>query len=141
MAIRVRGTAELANKFKTRAGAAAQDYKSGVEAGGADWEQNTVNAKPAYEAGVQESIAKGRYEKGVRKSGGAHYVKRASELGAQRYPTGVAAGADRWATNTAPYLQALQGMTLPPPGPRGGPQNQARASMVAQELRKLRDSQ
>lgn len=140
MGIRIRGSAELAQKFKTRAAGAAADYKSGVEGAGQDWEQNAANAEGAYEQGVQESIGKKRFGKGIRKSGGAHYAKRASELGSARFAQGVAAGADRWAQNTAPYLQALAGMQLPPPGPRRSPQNAARANFVAQELGKLRDS-
>lgn len=140
MGIRMRATPELAAKFKTRAGAAQNDYKAGVEGAAQDWETNTTNAEAAYEQGVQESIGKKRFGKGVRKSGGAHYVRRAVDLGTTRYVSGINAGADRWAQNTAPYLQALAGMTLPPPGPRRSPQNMARAQFTAETLGKLRDS-
>lgn len=141
MAIRIRPAGELAQKFKTRAGAASGDYKSGVEQAGAEWEQNAANAKDAYRDGVTEALGKGRFERGIHKSGAAHYTKRASELGSARYAGGVAAGADRWAQNTQPFLQALASMTLPPRGQRGSPQNALRANFVAQELGKLRDAQ
>lgn len=140
MGIRMRGAAELATKYKTRAGAATNDYKSGVEGAGQDWETNAANSESAFEQGVTEAIGKKRFGKGIRKAGGAHYAKRASDLGSTRYQAGVNAGADRWAQNTAPFLQALSGMTLPPPGPRRSPQNMQRAQFVAQELGKLRDS-
>jgi hypothetical protein len=134
MAIRIKDVATLANKFATRAAAAQADYKTGVEAAGGEWEANTAASEGTYQAGVQEAIAAGRYAKGVRASGAAHYVRRASELGSQRFVGGVQAGKDRWAQNTAPALQVIAGLTLPPRGPRRSPQNQQRSAAVATAL-------
>jgi len=138
MAIRIKDTGALANKFATRAGAAAGDYKDGVAAAGGDWETNAANSEGNYEAGVQEAIGAKRFAKGVRASGAAHYTKRATELGASRYPGGVQAGKDRWAQNTGPYLQMIAGLNLPPKGPRRSPQNMQRANAVALALGNMR---
>lgn len=137
MAIRMRPIGELAKKFGDRARAAAPDYKIGVEAAGADWEQNTVAGEQNYVDGVNAAIGRKAFGKGVRASGAAHYVKRASDLGSVRYGPGIQAGTDRWATNFLPFAQALASMTLPPPGPKRSPQNQARANFVAAELGKM----
>lgn len=139
-AIRMKSAAELAGKYKTRAGAAAKDYTDGVSQAGGDWETNTANSEQNYEQGVQQAVARKAFGKGVRNSGAAHYVKRAVELGGTRYQPGVNAGADRWASNTAPYLQAIAGMNLPPKGPRRSPQNQQRANAVAQMLGAMKES-
>lgn len=137
MGIRIRPVGELAIKFKNRAGAAGPEYKLGVEGAGADWESNTAASEPNYVAGVNAAMGRNAFSKGVRSSGAAHYVKRAAGDGALRYPTGIASGTERWAANTQPYLQALAAMTLPPPGPKRSPQNQARANFVAAELGKM----
>jgi hypothetical protein len=140
MAIRIRPAAELANKFRTRAQAAAPDYKVGVEQAGGDWETNAAASESNYDAGVQAAIGRKAFGKGVRASGAAHYVKRASGDGAVRYGPGIASGTERWTANTQPYLQALASMTLPPRGPRRSPANQQRANFVAAELGKMAEN-
>lgn len=140
-AIKIRDTATLASKYRTRAGAAQGDYKSGVEGAGADWEAGAKAGEGNYEAGVQEAIGKKRYGRGVSAAGASKYVKNAVDLGVARYPTGVAQGTDAWARNVQPSLDRLKSMNLPPKGPKGSPQNQQRAAMVALELRKLKDAQ
>jgi len=140
-AIKIRDTPALAQKYRTRAGAAQGDYKSGVEGAGADWEAGARAGEGNYEQGVQEAIGKKRYGRGVAAAGSAKYVKNATELGVARYPTGVAQGTDAWARNVQPSLDRLKSLNLPPKGPKGSPQNQQRAAMVALELRKLKDAQ
>ena len=140
MSIRIRPVGELALKFKQRAGAAASDYKIGVEGAGPDWETNAAASEPNYVAGVNAAIGRNAFGKGIRSAGAAHYVKRAAGDGVLRYPTGIASGTDRWAANTQPYLQALSAMTLPPKGPKRSPQNQQRANFVAAELGKMAES-
>lgn len=138
-AIKIADTAKLAQKYKTRAGAAQADYKAGVETAGADWEAGARAGEPNYVAGVQESIAKGRYGKGIASAGAAKYVKNAVDLGVQRYPQGINQGVDAWARGVQPAFDKLKSLQLPPPGPKRSPQNQQRANMVALELGKLKD--
>jgi hypothetical protein len=138
MAIRVKDTGSLAKKFVQRAGAAGGDYKTGVEASGQDWEAGARAGAANYEAGVQQSIADKRFERGVAAAGAGKYVQRASTLGAQRFPTGVAAAEGDWAKGAAPYLDAIKGMELPPRRPKGDPGNQQRAAAVAARLRQIK---
>lgn len=139
-AIKIGDTAKLALKYKTRAGAAQADYKAGVETAGADWEAGARAGEGNYVAGVQESISKGRYGKGIANAGAAKYVKNAVDLGVQRYPQGVAQGTDAWARGVQPAFDKLKSLQLPPKGPKRSPQNQQRANMVALELGKLKDA-
>lgn len=138
MSIRIKDVASLSNKFVARAGAAGGDYMDGVKAAGQDWETGAAAGEENFAAGVQQAIADKRFGKGIRASGAAHYVKRASELGAQRYPSGVQAAKDDWAAGSTPYLQALSGMDLPPRRPKGDPGNMARAQAVAARLRAIK---
>jgi hypothetical protein len=133
-AIRVKDTGAVAAKFRTRASAAATDYEVGVRAAAGDWETNTAAAESNFEQGVQDAIGRKAFGKGVRGSGGK-YVKNATELGKQRYPTGVANAEQAYAAGVGPFLDALKGMQLPPRGPKGSPQNMSRANAVAAALR------
>lgn len=134
-AIRIKDTGALAKKFVLRAGQAQGDYKTGVEAAGADWQTRTAASGDNYANGVQAGISRKAFERGVADAGPAKYVTRASTLGAQRYPVGVGAAEGDWAKGVGPYLDELKGMELPPRRPKGDPGNQARANMVAQRLR------
>jgi len=138
MSIRIKDVASLSSKFVQRAGAAGSDYAEGVKVAGQDWETGAAAGADNFAAGVQQAIADKRFERGVRNAGAAHYVKRAAELGAQRYPSGVQAAKEDWAAGSTPYLQALSGMDLPPRRPKGDPGNMARAQAVAARLRAIK---
>lgn len=136
MAIRVKAIGDIAKKFVRNAQTAAPDYTEGVRAAGADWESNTVAGAANYSAGVQQAIADGRFERGVRDAGSAKFVARASTLGAQRFGPGVAAAEPDFVKGAGPYLQTIAGLTLPPRRPKGDPGNMERANAVAQALRR-----
>ncbi len=127
----------IAQKFVTRAQAAAGDYKTGVSNAGGSWEQNTAAAEPAYEAGVQQSITNKKFTKGVTGKGGK-FQTNAVNLGSQRYGPGVANAQSSYQTGMAPVLQTLQALSLPARGFRGSPQNQARSNAVATALAAMR---
>lgn len=136
MAIQIKDTSTLATKFVNRAQSAAGDYQTGVQGAGASWEQNTKAAEDNYKQGVIQAANNGMFGKGVAAAGATKYTTRASTLGAQRYPTGVAAAGPDWQKGVQPYLDTLKSMTLPPRRPKGDPANMNRANAVAQALRK-----
>jgi hypothetical protein len=140
-AIRIKDTASLSQKFVQRASAAVNDYTSGVQQAGQDWETGARNGEPNYEAGVQEAISKKRFGRGIAAAGAGKYVANATKLGGVRYGPGVQNAQDAWARGVGPALEKLKGLVLPPKGPRRSPQNQQRANMVALELGKLKDGQ
>lgn len=138
---RVQDTAKLTQKFVTRATQAQGDYTDGVKASGNDWQAGASAAEPNYEAGVQAAIGRKAFSKGVAKAGAGLYVERASTLGAQRYPTGVGAAGNRWAANSAPYLDAGRQPLRTPRRPRGDPGNAARSAEMSDRFHKIRLAQ
>lgn len=138
MGIRIKDMSSLAQKFVQRAGAAQGDYKDGVTAAGADWETNTKAAEDNYKQGVIAAANNGMFGKGVAAAGAAKYTGRASTLGAQRYPTGVAAAGPDWQKGFQPYAQTLASLSLPPRRPKGDPGNFQRSQAVAMALRAQR---
>lgn len=135
-AIRIKDTGSLAKKFVQRAGAASADYKDGVSQSGQDWESGAKAGAENYRIAVTQAATEGRFEKGIAAAGAAKFVKRATELGSQRFATGVQAAEGEWARGTQPYLDALKSMELPAKRPRG--QNADRANAVAQRLHQMR---
>ena len=133
MAIKIKDVGTLANKFQSRAAAAQNDYQTGVQNAGNDWEQKAIASAPAWQQGVTQAAADGRFAKGVQGSA-ARYQRRASDVGPQRYQTGVQGAGNDWAAGFQPYAAAIAAMDLPPRGPRRSPQNMNRANAVATKL-------
>lgn len=136
MAIRIKSTQDIAKKFVARAGVAGGDYTDGVRQAGGDWETNTKAAEDNYKTSVTQAANEGRFGKGVANAGAGKYVEKASTLGAQRYPTGVAASEGAYSRGVGPHLDMMRSLELPARRPKG--QNAARADAVAQANRKLK---
>lgn len=138
MAIRIKDTGSIAKKFVARASVAQPEYVQGVQGAGGDWETNTRASEENYKAGVTQAAAQGRFGRGVQAAGAAKYVDRATKLGAQRYPTGVAASEGDYAKGVQPHLDMMKSLDLPPRGPKGDARNQQRAAVVAAANRALK---
>lgn len=136
MALKVKDAAAAAQKFVQRGQASGPDYARGVAGSGQAWAQNTAAAADTYNAGVQEAISRGAFQKGVQAAGPSRYEERASGVGAQRYPQGVASSGDRYSGAVQPYLQTLASLTLSPRRPKGDPANYQRSQQVGEALRR-----
>lgn len=137
-AIHVKDTGKIAQKFVTRAGQAAGDYKDGVANAGAQWEGAAKSSEPSYNAGVQAGISRGAFGKGV-VGKASKYQTNAVNNGSVRYAPGVANAQDAYTRGIQPYLDRLKSLDLPPKGPRRSPQNQQRSVVVNQALGALRE--
>jgi hypothetical protein len=136
--LQVKDAATVAKKWAARAGAAGADYAAGVNGTTKDWASDTANAAPAWAAGVQTAAANGSFAKGVNAAGTAKWKAKAANVGAARYPQGVAAAAQYYQNGITAVLQVLSGITLPPRGPKGDPGNNNRVTIVTQALRKMK---
>jgi len=139
--MQVKSADAVAKKWSTRAGAAGADYTNGVNTTTKDWAQDTASAAPAWAAGVQQAAANGSFAKGVNAAGTAKWKTKAANVGAARYPQGVAAAQPYYQAGITPVLQVLSGITLPPRGPKGDPGNLNRVSVITTALRKMKTGQ
>lgn len=135
MAVAVKDAAAAATKFVTRAQAAGPDYANGVSNAGGKWAANTKASSDAYVAGVQQSIANGRFSNSINQTSQNKFQVRAAGVGVQRYPQGVAGAKDAWQTATTPFLTTIAGLTLPARQPKGSPANYQRVQAVGDALR------
>lgn len=136
--LQVKDAATVAKKWATRAGAAGGDYAAGVNGTTHDWASDTAAAAPAWAAGVQTAAANGSFAKGVNAAGTQKWKTKAANVGAARYPQGIAAASQYYQTGITAVLQVLSAITLPARGPKGDPGNLNRVSIVTQALRKMK---
>lgn len=136
MPIQIKDAATVAAKWSKRASAAGADYMSGVQNPRTDQAAAAAAAAPVWAAAVADAATRNAFAKGVQAAGTAKWQAAASTIGAQRYPQGVQAGSNNYATKEAPYLQALSSVTLPPRGVKGT--NAARTQAVVDALRKVK---
>lgn len=125
----------ISKKYATNGGSAGPAYQSGVSSTQNDWATNTGAAAQSYQQGVQAAIGNGSFQKGVAKAGTDKWKRKASGVGAARYPQGVAAAQGDYQAGITPYLQVLTNLTLPPRGPKGDPGNINRVNVIDQQLR------
>jgi hypothetical protein len=135
-----KSVAQSSDKWVRRAGAAAQDYRAGVQNPRTSWQEATLDAEEAQAAGVQEAIADGRFAKGVAAAGNQKWQSKAASKGADRFGPGVQAGKSDYERGFAPYQSVLSGLTLPPRGAKGDPRNLERVRAVAEALREAKTS-
>lgn len=133
--------ASIAAKFVQRAGAAASDYSAGVKSPSKDWATAAGAAEDAYKQGVTAAAARGAFGKGVAAAGTAKWQANAVNVGAGRYPQGVANANSAYQKGFGPHLQALQSITYPPRGPAGSPSNLQRVQIVADTLHRIKIGQ
>jgi len=138
MPISLRPLDKIVEKWKNRATAAGPDYTFGVQNPLNDWATQAQAAADAWRAGVTDAAGRDAYRKGVARTGTQKWQRKAVELGSRRYPEGVAAGAQDYKAEFAPYYDALSKIELPPRGARGDPKNLERVRVIMQTLRAVK---
>ncbi len=133
MAINIKDTGALAEKFARRSQGAGADYKSGVQAPRRSQSQEAIAAADRWLGGVT-AAGTTAFTRGLQKSGDEKWQRKASTVGADRYPAGAAAAKGDWASGVAPILDALRSTSLPPRGLRRSPQNIARVQAVIETV-------
>lgn len=123
-----------ATKWARVSSGAQQEYLEGVQNPRADWETETRAAEKTYEQGIQNSLSRKAFGKGVAKAGTAKWQERATTLGPARYSTGVQAAQNAYREGFAPYREVIQNLQLPARGPKGDPSNIQRVAAVAKAL-------
>jgi hypothetical protein len=134
MAIPVKDAAASAAKFVANAQVAGPAYSAGVANAAPAWAANTKAAADTWAQGVTQAAANGRFSAGVNSNSQNKYQTRASGVGVQRYPQGVAQAGPSWQAATQPYLQTIAGLNLPPRQPKGSPANIQRVAAIATAL-------
>lgn len=125
----------VAEKYASRAGAASGDYVSGAEQTTKDQSAAAIAAKQVYQQALTASFTRGAYEKGLAKSGKAGWVAGVRAKGADRFASGVAASAGKYAQESGKFDSARAAASSLPRGLKGSETNLARVKAVVNALR------
>jgi len=138
MSIEIPSLSDISEQWVAGAGAGAQRYATAVASSSVDWEGPTRAAEQAYATGVQAAITAKRFGKGVQNAGNDKWRRNSVQLGAQRFPGGVANAVEAYEQGFEPHRSTIAGLTLPPRGPRGSSQNTARVTAIGVALHNRR---
>ncbi len=139
--VRIKSTADIADKWSSVTPGRAQFYKSGVEASGVDWQGNTADAADAYASGVTAAIADNRFQRGVNEAGNEKWKRKSSDVGAGRFGPGVQAAKADYEKGFAPYRETISSLELSARGARGDPANYQRVQEIGDALHRQRIGQ
>ena len=135
MAIRTKDQARVVEKYVARASVAQPEYTRGISDAGNAWETNATAANASYVTAVTAAANAGRFAAGIREAGNAKWQRRSLEKGPGRFVEGVNLGQGDYSTQIQKVLTTIQGITLPPRGPKGSPQNFQRIQPIGNALR------
>lgn len=130
----IRSIEQIQKKWATVTPGRTEDYRVGIENPRRDWATATSVAEPAYEAGVNQAIAKKKFGKGVKKAGTQVWQEGARQKGTARWGPGVALAQGKYGQNFAPYRDAIERVQLPPRYSRRDPRNLDRVKAIVDAL-------
>lgn len=137
----VKSLDRISKIWASRVAAAGAEYAAGIDNPRKSWAQATQDAAPNYDAAIAQSVAEGRFAKGVQNAGDARWSQRAKQVGPRRWQEGVNASTDRYERGFAPYRKVIEGIELPPRYPKGDPRNIERVAIIAERLHAAKKAQ
>lgn len=135
---KVKSMADTTAKWKKNVGQAGPEYTKGVSDPSVDWEGPTKAAESNYEEGVTQGIANKSFGRGVADAGNEKWRRKTTEVGPQRWTSGVAAAGPDYEKGMGPYLSALSAITYPPRYPAGDTRNLERVRAENEALHRLK---
>lgn len=137
--MKVKDLGTSAAKFGTNAAAGSNNYKAGVQAN-SDWASKTAGAEDTWGQGVQAAISSKRFSSGVNKAGQSKWQSNTVNKGQARFQQAVASDAAKqaWQAGFQPYATVLGGITVPPKGVKGSPNNYAIVQAIGDALHKAK---
>lgn len=130
----IRSVDQIASKWAEVTPMRSADYAAGIANPRRSWSAATKAAEKAYEEGINKSIAKKAFGKGVTKAGDEKWARKASTRGVANWGPGVAEAKGDYAAGFAPYHAAISGCVLPPRYAKRDPRNMARVKAIVDAL-------
>lgn len=132
----VKSLDRISQKWARVAAQSQTEYEEGVKNPRVDWAEATRAAEGNYERGVQGSIQRKSFGKGVAKAGTAKWQSMTLAKGPSRWANGIQVSLAAYESGFAPFREVIQRTSLPPRGPKGDPKNIQRVAVLADALHK-----
>lgn len=130
----IRSVDAIAKKWADVTPQRAGDYAAGIANPRRSWMAATKAAEKSYEDGVNKSIARKAFGKGVSKAGDEKWSRKATINGTRNWGPGVQEAKGDYAAGFAPYHAAIAACQLPPRYARRDPRNLARVKAIVDAL-------
>ncbi|MCR4323007.1 MAG: hypothetical protein NUV61_02880 [Candidatus Azambacteria bacterium] len=130
----IKALSKIAEKWGKNSALAGDAYREGVNNPRRSWADSAANADDARKQGLADADARDAFVKGVREAGDAKWKKNATILGPARFRQGVQNATPEFQGGFSQYHSVLSGLTLPPRGPKGSPENINRVAVIAEAL-------
>jgi hypothetical protein len=133
---KTKGVANVVDKWQRRAAVAGPDYMAGIDNPRVPWDQAAKAAEGNYKAGVTAAANAGRFGQGIARVGAQAWSEGAKKKGTGRFAEGVSLSGGKFQDRINTVLTTIEGITLPPRGPKGSPQNLNRVAPIGAALRR-----
>ena len=100
--------------------------------------QNTIAGIPNFQSAVAGAAVANRIRTNVAGRGARRYPAKIAAVGRARFGEGVRAAGPEYEAGFGPMLRVIQGVELPPKGPRGADVNYNRVRAVGDALHRAR---
>jgi hypothetical protein len=133
---KTKGVQGTVDKWQRRAAVAQPDYVAGVQNPRQAWDVGAKAGEANYKTAVTTAANAGRYGQGISRVGNQKWVDGATKKGPGRYVEGVQLGGANFQDRISQVLSTIEGVSLPPRGPKGSPQNYGRVTPIGEALRR-----
>lgn len=130
----IKPMSQIVEKWGRNAAQAGDSYREGIQNPRRPWAAATTAADEARKEGLAAADARDAFRKGVEEAGDTKWKDRASKLGPARFRQGVQVAKPDYQKGFGRYHSVIQGVTLPPRGPKGSPENIDRVRAIAEAL-------
>ena len=134
MAVKVKPLSEIAEKYATVTPKRSAEYEKGIaRTNAAEFESAAKAGEDNFQSAMTDVIAESRRLKGLEGSG-AKWKRNAAERGPANFRNSTSKAGPDFEAGFKPYLDVIAGLTLPPKGPAGSPENIDRVAAIAAAL-------
>lgn len=133
---KTKGVSATVDKWQRRASVAAPDYQNGVQNPRVPWDQAAKAGEANYRTAVTQAATEGRFGKGISRVGNEKWSRGALQKGPSRFVEGVNVAAPNYQDRINTVISTIEGVTLPPRGPKGSPANYQRVTPIGEALRR-----
>lgn len=132
----IKSLSRIAEKWEDNASSsqARKAYLDGVRNPRRSWEDATVAADDARKEGLAAADERDAFVEGVKDAGNKKWQDKSIKLGPSRFSQGVKEAKDDFQRGFSRFHSVISGLTLPPRGPKGSPENIERVKIIAEAL-------
>lgn len=136
----IKPLSKIADKWGANSALAGDSYREGVQSPRRSWAASAAAADEARRAGLVEADARNAFVNGVNAAGDVKWKTNSAVLGPARFRQGVQNAKPVFSAGFSKYHGVIAGVTLPPRGPKGSPENIERVRTIADALHQARVS-